>query len=120
MSNHLSLVFTFASAIAVSSLGAHSAKAGPHMETVSIRVSSEGLDLTSPSGADEFLKRLSRAAHKACGAPDFSPLMTGADRDLRDCRAHALADAVAQSHWPLVHRQFAARPEARIVRLATR
>ena len=120
MSKHLSLVLAFASAIAASSFGAGAANAGPHMETVSIPVSSEGLDLTSPTGADEFIRRLSRAASKACGTPDFSPLMADAARDLRGCRAHALADAVTQSHWPLVHRQFAARPEARLVRLAKR
>ncbi|WP_372781772.1 UrcA family protein [Phenylobacterium sp.] len=120
MTRHLALFAAAAAVMAALSCPASAARADPRSETVSIRVSSEGLDLTTAAGADHFLDRLSKAAILACGAPDFSPLMKDARRDLRHCRAVALAGAAARSRWPLVPRRFAARPEARIVLLAER
>jgi UrcA family protein len=95
------------------------ALADPGLSRVEVHVSSEGLDLASQAGADQFLQRLSRAATEACGgAPDGSPLIKRPVRKFRQCRIAALAAAVAGSRSRMVWREFGATLEAESVRLA--
>jgi UrcA family protein len=86
------------------------ALADPGVNRVEIRVSSHGLDLTKPEGAEQFLQRLSRAATTACGETrDTSPLLQGGARRFRRCQTAALSTAVAGSRSEMVLRTFAAR-----------
>jgi len=95
-----------------------SAQAGP-IGAVQVRVSTEGLDLTTTAGADAALARLSRAATQACGGtPDGSPLINNAARKFELCRARAVAGAVAQSRSPVLQTRFAASHEGQVLRLA--
>ncbi len=85
-------------------LAAAAPAGGPNQ--VEIRVSSDGLDLTTQAGADQFLQRLYRAATIACGTtPDASPLVANPVRKFEFCRANAIADAIDQSRAPLIRRQ---------------
>jgi UrcA family protein len=104
--------------LAIAALGGP-ALAGPSLNTVEVRVSSEGLDLTSQAGAEQFLQRLSQAATQACGgAPDSSPLVKDAARRFRQCRLTAVAVAVGNSRSPKVWRAFTATLQADSRRLA--
>ena len=101
--------------IAVLSAGAvaPAAHADPDVRTVSVRVASEGLDLSTETGASIYLHRLSRAAITACGGqPDYSPLATSGEQRFKACRDKALGAAVAQSASALVQRQYAATQDA--------
>jgi UrcA family protein len=90
--------------------------------TVQLRVSSQGLDLTTEAGAAQFLQRLSHAASQVCGGPpDASPLRpNNAARIYRQCQDKALSDVVAQSQWPLVRQQYAADRHVGSAHLAAR
>jgi UrcA family protein len=101
--------------MAVLSAGAvaPAAHADPDVRTVSVRVASEGLDLSTETGAAVYLKRLARAATEACGGqPDYSPLARLGEQRFQACRAKALSAVVAQSASPLVKRQYAATQDA--------
>jgi len=92
---------------------APAAQAAPDVRTVSVRVTSAGLDLTTEAGAAVYLKRLARAATEACGGqPDYSPLATSGAKRFEACRGRALSTAVAQSASPLVQRRYAATQDA--------
>lgn len=90
--------------------------------TVQLRVSSQGLDLTTEAGAAQFLTRLSHAAAEVCGGhPDPSPLRVhDAARTYRQCQDKALSQVVAQSQMPLLQQQYAAVRGAGPERLAAR
>lgn len=96
--------------------------ARPGMTKVELRVTSQGLDLTTEAGAAQFLKRLSHAAAQVCGGhPDASPVRAqDAARIYRQCQDKALSDVVAQSQWPLVHEQYAAARDVGSARVAAR
>jgi UrcA family protein len=96
--------------------------AGPGETKVQMRVTSQGLDLTTEAGAAQFVKRLSQAASQVCGGhPDLSPYRAhDAARGYRQCQDKALSDVVAQSQWPLVRQQYAAIHDVGSARLAAR
>jgi UrcA family protein len=106
MQRHISLLIVAALSAGALAPAAHAA---PDVRTVSVRVTSAGLDLASEAGAAVYLKRLARAANEACGGqPDYSPLATSGAKRFEACRGRALSAAVAQSASPLVQRQYAA------------
>jgi UrcA family protein len=114
MQRHISLLV--AAALGASAL-APAAHAEPDVRTMSVRVTSAGLDLTTEAGAGLFLKRLSRAATEACGGqPDSSPLATSAAKRFETCRSEALSTAVVRSASPLVQRLYAATQAPRLAR----
>ena len=77
------------------------------------------LDLTRAEGADALLKRVFRAASRACGGVPSSGLTAMADaRNYRACTAKAATRAVAQVDAPMVRQRFAARQAAEPVKVA--
>ena len=107
-----------ACALALTALG-RPALADPGLNKTEIRVSSEGLDLATQAGADQYLERLARAAAKVCGETrDTSPVVRDAARKFRHCQAMALTETVGRSRSSMVRREFAAKLEAGSLRLA--
>jgi UrcA family protein len=71
-----------------------------HMVTVAIDVSSEGLDLSQPAGAQKFYARLQHAAQVACthgNRVDLEP-----SPDPAGCYEKALGDAIRSANVPLL------------------
>ena len=100
--------FLMACALTLAASGGGVAAAAPAagLNQVEIRVSSDGLDLATQAGADQFLQRLYRAATLACGStPDASPLVANPVQKFEFCRANAIAEAIEQSRAPLIRRQ---------------
>lgn len=89
-------------------------------ETLTVRVSTAGLDLSTDAGARQLLGRLSQAATKVCGGrPDIQPLHMREYARFKACRAQAMARAVAQANAPTLERQFAGTLEARSLHMAS-
>jgi UrcA family protein len=104
----ISLIATLGAAGAGS---AQSLDANKGRQIVSIRVSTQGLDLTSEAGAEAFLKRLGSAADRACGgqpAPGVAQLSQSKHREA--CRLRAMGASVAKLDHPNVSRLHAASP----------
>lgn len=69
-------------------------------ETVSVKVTSAGLDLHSAAGARSMLVRLEVAAEQACGVEaEFDALRAA---QFRQCYNHSLSNAVRALSQPLV------------------
>ena len=71
-----------------------------HNVTVAIHVSTEGLDLNQPAGAQKFYARLQHAAWVVCthgNRVDLVPL-----DDPQGCYEKALADAMRSANQPLL------------------
>ena len=117
-----SMLTAACAAIAIAQPALSETHAGPAITTVQMRVTSQGLDLTTEADAAQYLKRLSHAAAQVCGGrPDVSPLRVhDATRIYRQCQDKALSDVVAQSQWPLVQQQYAADRDVGSARLAAR
>lgn len=110
-----------AAALAIATIGSATspAQAETNPTTVEVRVNSAGLDLTTEAGADEFLKRLSRAASRACGGrPDVGPLILEARGRFEDCHAKAVSAAVEQANSAVLDRRFVSSPDAAYLKLA--
>ena len=74
--------------------------AGGHEVTVAIHVSTQGLDLSQPAGAQKFYWRLKNAAHVAC--TDGNRVGLAPAPDPKGCYEKALADAIRSANVPLV------------------
>jgi UrcA family protein len=74
-------------------------------ETVSVKVTSAGLDLHSAAGARSMLVRLEVAAEQACGVEaEFDALRAA---QFRQCYNHSLSSAVRALSQPLVTHLYA-------------
>lgn len=80
--------------------------AGNHTVMVSIQVSTQGLDLSQPAGAQKFYKRLVYAAHVVCTHGDRVGLAPSPDPE--GCYEKALADAIRSANVPLLTRVYLA------------
>jgi UrcA family protein len=80
--------------------------AGDHEVTVAIHVSTQGLDLSQPDGADRFYARLKQAARVVCthgNRVDLEP-----DPTPESCYEKALADAIRSVNVPLLTQLYLA------------
>ena len=88
------------------------------------RVAYGDLDLTTAAGADAMLRRLDRAASRACGGrPSRSandPLSAAKSRDFRHCKVSAIDVATLHLDAPLVRTAWLRRDEADVVAEARR
>ena len=87
-------------AIAACTLFAGSVAAKDDAVAVSIQVSTQGLDISQPRGAQEFYWRLQYAARVACTHGNRVGLEPSPDPD--GCREKALADAIRTAHLTLL------------------
>ena len=93
-------------AVLAGALSAQNAAAGDHVVTVSVAVSSQGLDLTKPRDAQKFYVRLEDAAWWVCRR---GPRVDLASPDNPNgCYENALADAVRSAKAPLVTQLYLA------------
>jgi UrcA family protein len=86
-----------AATVACALFGGHVAAAGREV-TVAIHVSTQGLDLSQPAGAQKFYARLRHAARVACthgNRVDLEPSPAG-------CYEKALGDAIRSANVPLL------------------
>jgi UrcA family protein len=71
-----------------------------HMVTVTVHVSTQGLDLSQPTGAQRFYARLQHAAEVVCthgNRVDLAPAPNP-----KACYEKALGDAIRSAHVPLL------------------
>lgn len=88
---------------------------------VMVIVSSHGLDLSSPGGAEQFLQRLDSAVNRACDdRPAGPPRSLGRSPAFRECRAKALETAMTYVRSPLVRERYAQLRAKDSLRLARR
>lgn len=87
-------------AIAAGMLFAGSVAAKDDAVTVSIQVSTQGLDVSQPRGAQELYWRLQHAARVACTHGNRVGLAPPPDPDA--CREKALADAIRAANLTLL------------------
>jgi len=71
---------------------------------VAIHVSTQGLDLRQPAGAQEFYTRLQRAARVACTHGNRVDLAPAPDPE--GCYEKALGDAIRSANVPLLTRVY--------------
>ena len=86
-------------ALACTLFGGNVAQAG-HDVTVAIHVSTQGLDISQPAGAEKFYARLKHAAQVACthgNRVDLEP-----SPDPAGCSEKALGDAIRSVNMPLL------------------
>lgn len=98
------------------------AQAGDLVITENVRVQYGDLDLSSERGAETMMRRLDRAATRACGgAVEPGPIAVRArqQRALDACRSQALDRAVAELAAPIVTAIYVDRT-ARTVSVAAR
>ena len=76
------------------------AVASDHTVTISLQVSSQGLDLTQPNDAQQFYARLDHAAQIVCTHGDRVDLVPVDDP--KGCHEKALAGAVRAAKVPLL------------------
>ena len=81
-------------------LFAGNAAAGEHEVTAIIHVSTKGLDLSQPAGAQKFYVRLKNGADDACTRGDRVGLAPVANP--KACYERSLADAIRSVNAPLV------------------
>jgi UrcA family protein len=93
-------------AIAACTLFAGSVAAKDHAVTVSIRVSTQGLDVSQPRGAQKLYWRLQDAARVVCTHGDRVDLAPSPDPDR--CREKALADAIRAANLTLLTQVYLA------------
>lgn len=89
-----------AGAIAACTLLAGSVVAKDHAVTVSIQVSTQGLDVSQPQGAQKLYWRLKHAARVVCTDGDRVGLEPAQDPE--SCYETALADAVRAANLKLL------------------
>lgn len=80
--------------------------AGGHEVTVAIHVSTQGLDLSQPAGAQQFYWRLKNAAYVVC--TDGNRVDLAPSPDPEACSEKALADAIRSADMPLVTQMYLA------------
>jgi UrcA family protein len=77
-----------------------------HPVTVSIQVSAQGLDVSTPGGAQKFYWRIKHAARVACTDGDRVGLEPSPDPER--CYEKALADAIRAANITLVTQEYLA------------
>lgn len=92
--------------IAAFTLFAGSVAAKDHAVTVSIQVSTQGLDVSQPRGAQKLYWRLQHAARVAC--TDGNRVGLAPSPDPEGCREKALADAIRAANLTLLTRVYLA------------
>jgi UrcA family protein len=78
--------------------------ASDHRITVAIHVSTQGLDLSQPAGAQQFYTRLQHAARVVCTHGNQVGLAPSPDPE--GCYEKALGDAIRSANVPLLTRVF--------------
>ena len=78
--------------------------ASDHRITVAIHVSTQGLDLSQPAGAQQFYTRLQHAARVVCTHGNRVDLAPAPDPVA--CYEKALGDAIRSANVPLLTRVF--------------
>jgi UrcA family protein len=112
-----------AGAAAAGSLDSRPGDPGGHGPVkVLVIVSSQGLDLTTDVGADQFLGRLTFAVNTACDdRPTDGPALTMTrSGGFAACRAQALETAMTYVRSPIAKRRYAAIEAKDNLRLARR
>jgi UrcA family protein len=92
--------FPLAAVAIVVTLFAASVAAQGHDVTVAIQVSTQGLDLHTPAGAQQFYGRLKHAADVACTHGNRVDLKPSGDPVA--CYEKALGEAIRSSNLPLL------------------
>jgi len=80
--------------------------APPHDDTVSVKVSTAGIDLNTAAGAQLFFTRLTVAAQQACGVEAEFDALRAAKFD--HCYKEALGNAVRALSQPAITRVYVA------------
>ena len=80
--------------------------AGDHGVTVAIHVSTQGLDLSQPAGAQMFYTRLEYAARVVCTHGNRVGLQPSPDP--KSCYEKALGDAIRSANMPLLTQVYLA------------
>ncbi len=75
-----------------------------HEVTVSVNVSTQGLDLSQPAGALQFYARLQHAARVVCTHGNRVDLAPAPDPE--GCYEKALGDAIRLAHQPLLTQAY--------------
>jgi UrcA family protein len=91
---------TLAAVAIAGTLFAGTVAAQGHDVTVAIQVSTQGLDLHSPAGAQEFYGRLKHAADVACTHGNRVDLKPSSDPVA--CHEKALGEAIRSANLPLL------------------
>ena len=78
--------------------------ASDHGITVAIHVSTQGLDLSQPAGAQQFYTRLQHAARVVCTHGNQVGLAPSPDPE--GCYEKALGDAIRSANVPLLTRVY--------------
>jgi len=91
---------TLAAVAIAGTLFAGTVAAQGHDVTVAIQVSTQGLDLHSPAGAQEFYGRLKHAAEVACTHGNRVDLKPSSDPVA--CHEKALGEAIRSANLPLL------------------
>ena len=78
--------------------------ASDHGITVAIHVSTQGLDLSQPAGAQQFYTRLQHAARVVCTHGNQVGLAPSPDPE--GCYKQALGDAIRSANVPLLTRVY--------------
>lgn len=113
----LAAILVLAVAVSTPAWGETLGETGP--VTVRVRVPVGDLDLSQPAGADELLRRVRIAAHRACGGePAVSPLLVHQQGLYRNCKGQAVGRAVASIDAPMVRERYAALTTAGQIELA--
>src|SRR3977135_646791 len=92
--------FVLGAAAGAGTLSAGNAAASDHGVTIAIHVSTQGLDLSQPAGAQEFYRRLRHAARVACTHGNRGDLAPAPDP--AGCYEKALGDAIRSANVPLL------------------
>jgi UrcA family protein len=75
---------------------------------VLVIVSSQGLNLSTEVGAEQFIRRLDTAINRACNDRPASGIFAlGRSAQVHACRAKALETAMAFVHSPVVRQRYA-------------
>jgi UrcA family protein len=90
----------FGAAAVACTLFAGNVAAKDHRVTVAIHVSTQGLDLSQPAGAQQFYARLQHAARVVCTHGNRVGLEP--DPDPEGCYQKALGDAIQSANVPLL------------------
>lgn len=84
-----------------------------------LKVSTQGLDLSTPAGAKAFYSRLSHAVIDACGGAPTNFFASDEER-FQACYKTAMDQAVTQARAPLVAQLYAGKRIEPAARLAAR
>jgi len=87
-------------------LCAGDAVADNHEFAVAMHVSTRGLDLSEPAGAQKFYMRLKNAADRVCTGGDLLGMAPVANP--KACYENSLADAIRSANAPLVTQAYLA------------